>query len=161
MRKKNVFFTKKFDQTDHSILQMLVADGRIKFLDIARKLKLAGGTIHARLAKYKKSGLVEGFEVKLNLKELGYDIQSFVGITLTKPTEYPSVVKKLKEIPEVLEIHYTTGDFSLFLKIVAVNIDHFHELLHYTIQQIEGVESTKTTISLEIPLKRNLPHPLF
>jgi Lrp/AsnC family transcriptional regulator for asnA, asnC and gidA len=161
MNKKNKFYNDKFDETDKSILQMLVKDGRMKVLDMARRLRLVGGTIHARLAKFKKNGLIEGYEARLNLKELGYDIQSFVGVTLTKPTEYGHVVDALKQIPNVLEIHYTTGDYSLFLKVIAYNIDHFHELLHYKVQQIDGVESTRTIIALDSPLVRRHPEPLF
>ena len=151
----------KFDEIDHFILQSLVNDGRRKFLDIARKLRLTGGTIHARINKYKKSGLLNGFSAQLNIQELGYDIVSFIGISLSKGADYKEVSRKLSTIPEILEIHYTTGNYSLFLKVLAKNMKDFHRLLYEQIQKMEEVEHTETILSLDTPLERELPNPLF
>jgi Lrp/AsnC family transcriptional regulator for asnA, asnC and gidA len=151
----------KFDEVDHFILQSIIKDGRRKFLDIARKLRLTGGTVHARMNKYKKSDLLLGFTAQLNINKLGYDIVSFIGISLTKGADYKQVAEKLKTIPEILEIHYTTGNYSLFLKVLAKNMKDFHRLLYEEIQKIEEVEHTETILSLDTPLERQLPDPLF
>ena len=92
---------------------------------------------------------------------LGYDIVSFVGITLSSKTDYKDAVSELKNLPEILEIHYTTGNYSLFVKIIAKNIDHFHAILYHKLQQVAGVENTETIISLDTPLYRRYPDPLF
>lgn len=152
---------KEYDSIDKSILSYLIKDGRMKFLDIARKLRLASGTIHARIGKYRKNGLINGYEINLNIKELGYDITSFIGVSLAPNSDYQIIVKKVITIPEVLEVHYTTGNYGLFLKVIAKNIDHFHEILYHKLQKIEGIEHTETIISLDVPLERHYPDPLF
>lgn len=151
----------KLDSTDKSILQFLANDGRMKFLDIARKLRVVGGTIHARVAKFKREGLIRSYEAQFDFKKMGYDISSFIGISLAKPKDYQRVTEKLKRIPNILEIDYTTGEFSLFIRLLARNIDDFHRILHYEIQEIDGIEATKTMIILDQALYRNCPDPLF
>ena len=150
-----------FDQIDKEILKSLLHDSRIKFLDLARKLKVTGGTIHARVNKFKKSGLLKSYSSKLDINKLGYDVSAFIGLSLQRHSNYKEVSKKLKRIPEALEVHYTTGDFSLFTKVVARNIQDFHRLLHEEIQGIEEVESTRTIVILDSPLEREYPDPLF
>jgi Lrp/AsnC family transcriptional regulator, regulator for asnA, asnC and gidA len=150
-----------FDQIDKEIINSLLKNSRIKFLDLARKLRVTGGTIHARVNKFKKSGLILGYSSKLDLKKLGYDVSAFIGVSLRTHSNYKDVSMKLRRIPEVLEAHYTTGDFSLFTKVVAKNINDFHRLLHEEIQGIDEVESTKTIVILDSPLTREYPEPLF
>ena len=151
----------KFDDTDQFILESLVKNGRQKFLEIARKLRITGGAVHARVNKYKRENVLEGFSAKLNIHALGYDVVSFIGVSLIKNSDYQDVSKKLSAIPEILEIHYTTGNYSLFLKVLAKNMKDFHRILYERIQKLDEVEHTETILSLDVPLERTLPSPLF
>jgi Lrp/AsnC family transcriptional regulator for asnA, asnC and gidA len=87
---------------------------------------------------------------------LGYDITAFIGIYLEKSALYDKVLTKLKDIPEIVSIHYTTGNYSMFLKIHCRDTNHLKEVLHDKMQQVEGIDRTETMISLEESLDRNL-----
>src|SRR5690606_3243473 len=94
--------------------------------------------------------------LKVNYSKLGYDITAFIGIFLQKSALYDTVLSALKSIQEVTSIHYTTGNYSMFVKIHCRDTNHLKEVLHDKIQQVEGIERTETMISLEESLDRNL-----
>lgn len=108
------------------------------------------------MAKLEEAGIVEKTTLKLNYARLGYDITAFIGIFLEKSALYDKVVAKLKEIQEITSIHYTTGNYSMFVKIHCRDTNHLKEVLHDKMQQVDGIERTETMISLEESLDRNL-----
>jgi Lrp/AsnC family transcriptional regulator for asnA, asnC and gidA len=114
------------------------------------------GTVHVRMTKLEEAGIVEKTTLKLNYGRLGYDITAFIGIFLEKSALYDKVVAKLKEIQEITSIHYTTGNYSMFVKIHCRDTNHLKEVLHDKMQQVDGIERTETMISLEESLDRNL-----
>ena len=85
---------------------------------------------------------------------MGYDISAFLGIYLNKSSLYEEVVQELKEIPEIVNAHYTTGNYSIFAKIVCRDTQHLRQVLHDNIQQIRGIQRTETFISLEESINR-------
>jgi Lrp/AsnC family transcriptional regulator for asnA, asnC and gidA len=87
---------------------------------------------------------------------LGYDITAFLGIYLEKSSLYDAVIKRLNLIPEVVKIHYTTGNYNVFIKLHCKDTKHLKDVLHDKIQQIEGIERTETIISLEESLNRHI-----
>jgi Lrp/AsnC family transcriptional regulator for asnA, asnC and gidA len=103
-----------------------------------------------------EAGIVEKTTLKVNYAKLGYDITAFIGIFLQKSALYEQVMTALKTIPEVVSIHYTTGNYSMFVKIHCKDTNHLKIVLHDKIQQIEGIERTETMISLEESLDRSL-----
>jgi Lrp/AsnC family transcriptional regulator for asnA, asnC and gidA len=103
-----------------------------------------------------EAGIVEKTTLKVNYAKLGYDITAFLGIFLEKSALYDKVLAKLKSIPEITNIHYTTGNYSMFCKIHCRDTNHLKEVLHDKIQQVDGIERTETMISLEESLDRNL-----
>jgi Lrp/AsnC family transcriptional regulator for asnA, asnC and gidA len=106
--------------------------------------------------KMEAAGVVERNTLKINYAKLGYDITAFIGIYLEKSALYDKVLTKLKEIPEITNIHYTTGNYSMFLKIHCRDTNHLKEVLHDKMQQVEGIDRTETMISLEESLDRSL-----
>jgi len=108
------------------------------------------------MSKMEEAGIVEKVTLKVNYAKLGYDITAFIGIFLQKSALYEQVMTALKEIREVVSVHYTTGNYSMFVKIHCKDTNHLKEVLHDKIQQIEGIERTETMISLEESLDRNL-----
>ena len=137
------------DGIDKIILRHLTEDARTPILKISREIGISGAAIHQRLNKLEESGLFDGSKFILNNKTLGYTTMAFVGIYLNSSDQYKSVLRKLKEIPEVIESHYTTGNYSIFIKILSKNNEHLMELLSKKIQAIEGVSRTETFISLD------------
>ena len=144
------------DGIDKIILRELMEDARKPILEIARKVGISGAAIHQRLRKLESSGLINGSRLILDPKILGYTTTAFVGIYLDRAMSNPRAVKQLEEIPEVLECHYTTGNWSVFIKILCKNNEHLMHLLNKKIQAIEGVSRTETFISLNQQIERQI-----
>jgi Lrp/AsnC family transcriptional regulator for asnA, asnC and gidA len=146
----------KIDNTDLTILNLLMRDASKPLSEIARKVHVSVGTVHVRTNKLREAGIIEKTTLKVNYAKLGFDITAFIGIYLEKSALYDSVMAKLKAIPEITNIHYTTGNYSMFLRIHCKDTNHLKQVLHDKIQQVEGIERTETMISLEESLDRNL-----
>lgn len=146
----------KIDNVDLKILEILMLDAKKPYTEVAKKAFVSGGTVHVRMSKMEEAGIVEKTTLKVNYAKLGYDITAFIGIFLQKSALYEQVMNALKEIPEVVSIHYTTGNYSMFVKIHCKDTNHLKIVLHDKIQQIEGIERTETMISLEESLDRSL-----
>lgn len=144
------------DSIDKTVLNYLMEDARKPILEIARNIGISGAAIHQRLRKLEKAGLIEGSKLMINPRVLGYTTQAFVGVYLDKAVSNPQAVKKLKEIPEVIECHYTTGNWSIFLKILCKNNEHLMDVLNKDIQAIDGVSRTETFISLDQQIQRQI-----
>ncbi|MDP2088728.1 MAG: Lrp/AsnC ligand binding domain-containing protein [Flavobacteriaceae bacterium] len=144
------------DGIDKIILRHLTEDARTPILKISREIGISGAAIHQRLNKLEEGGLFNGSKFIINSKTLGYNTLAFVGIYLNSSDQYKSVIRKLKEIPEVIESHYTTGNYGIFIKVLSKNNEHLMELLSKKIQAIEGVSRTETFISLDQEINRQI-----
>lgn len=145
------------DNLDTKILQMLVDNGRKPFLEIARECGVSGAAIHQRIAKLQATNILEGSRALIKPTTLGYDTCAFVGIFLKDTDQFNTVVDKLKEIPEVVECHFTTGPYTMLIKLFARDNEHLMELLNKKIQMIPGVTGTETLISLDHSIHREIP----
>lgn len=146
----------EIDGIDKEILRALMKDARTPILEIARRVGISGAAIHQRLRKLEKSGLISGSKFIINPKALGYTTMAFVGIYLDKAMNNPEAVKQLQKIPEVLECHYTTGNWSIFIKILCRDNEHLMHLLNKEIQSIPGVSRTETFVSLQQQIDRQI-----
>ncbi|TXD51358.1 MULTISPECIES: Lrp/AsnC ligand binding domain-containing protein [unclassified Polaribacter] len=146
----------KIDGIDKIIIKRLVKDARTPVLSIAREVGISGAAIHQRLRKLEKSELIDGYRMVINPKSLGYTTTAFVGVFLESSSLYTSAVKRLKEIPEVVESHYTTGNYAIFIKILCKNNEDLMQLLNKDIQNIKGVSRTETFISLDQQIDRQI-----
>lgn len=144
------------DNTDLRILDILVYDAKKPYTEVAKRVHVSQGTVHVRMNKMEEAGIVEKNTLRINYGKLGYDICAFIGIYLEKSGLYDSVLAKLKEIPEITNIHYTTGNYSMFIKLHCRDTDHLKAVLHDKMQQVEGIERTETIISLEESLNRTI-----
>jgi len=144
------------DGIDKIILRHLTEDARTPILKISREIGISGAAIHQRLNKLEEAGLFNGSKFILNSKTLGYNTLAFVGIYLSSSDQYRTVLRKLKEIPEVIESHYTTGNYGIFIKVLSKDNEHLMELLNKKIQAIEGVSRTETFISLDQEIQRQI-----
>jgi|UniRef100_UPI004049C952 Lrp/AsnC family transcriptional regulator for asnA, asnC and gidA len=146
----------EIDGIDKKILSALMEDARTPVLEIARGIGISGAAIHQRLRKLEKSGLITGSKFVINPKILGYTTMAFIGVYLDKAISNPEAVKQLQKIPEVLECHYTTGNWSIFIKILCKDNEHLMYLLNKEIQSIPGVSRTETFISLAQQIDRQI-----
>jgi Lrp/AsnC family transcriptional regulator for asnA, asnC and gidA len=131
-------------------------DARTPVLEIARQVGISGAAIHQRLRKLESSGLLSGSKFVINPKALGYTTMAFIGIFLDKAVDNPTAVRQLKKIPEVLECHYTTGNWSILIKVLCKDNEHLMQVLNKNIQAINGVSRTETFISLDQQIDRQI-----
>ncbi|HLT73482.1 MAG TPA: Lrp/AsnC ligand binding domain-containing protein [Ohtaekwangia sp.] len=146
----------KVDNVDLKILEILMQDAKKPYTEVAKRAFVSGGTVHVRMNKLEEAGIVEKTTLKVNYAKLGFDITAFIGIFLEKSALYDQVMAKLKAIQEITNIHYPTGNYSMFVKIHCKDTNHLKHVLHDKIQQVEGIERTETMISLEESLDRSL-----
>ena len=107
----------QIDRLDKKILQLISQDARIPFLEVARECNVSGAAIHQRIQKLKNTGIIKGSEFVIDTYKVGFQTCAYIGITLTDVKLFPAVVEELKKIPEIVESHYATGKFSMFVKI--------------------------------------------
>ena len=146
----------KIDGIDKIILKGLMKDARTSIAQLSKQTGISGAAVHQRLKKLEKTSLISGSQIVLNPKALGYSTLAFVGVFLEKAMNNPQAVEQLKKIPEVIECHYTTGNWSVFIKILCKDNEHLMRLLNQKIQKIQGISRTETFISLDQQIQRQL-----
>ncbi|WP_166385746.1 MULTISPECIES: Lrp/AsnC family transcriptional regulator [unclassified Polaribacter] len=146
----------KIDGIDKKIIRSLVKDARIPILSIARDVGISGAAIHQRLRKLEKSELIDSYQMVINPKALGYTTIAFVGVFLETTAVLSSIIKRLKEIREVVECHYTTGNFTIFIKVLCKDNVDLMCLLDTKIKMINGVTKFETFISLNQQIDRQI-----
>ncbi|POY35585.1 transcriptional regulator AsnC [Solitalea longa] len=144
------------DKLDLQILSMLMNDATIPYTDIAKELIISGGTVHVRMKKLQEMGIVTGSNLVVNPQRIGFDVCAFLGIFLEKGSQYHDAVNQLSQVKEIVELHYTTGLYSMFAKIICRDTAHLREVLNEKIQVISGIQRTETFISLEESIKRQI-----
>jgi Lrp/AsnC family transcriptional regulator, regulator for asnA, asnC and gidA len=142
------------DELDEKILRLITKNARIPFLEVARECGVSGAAIHQRVQRLLNIGVVSGSEFIVNPEKIGYNTCAYMGIYLEKAKYHTQVVKALREIPEIVECHYTTGQYAIFIKIQTKTNKHLKNLIDNELQQIEGVLRTETFMSLEMDFKR-------
>jgi Lrp/AsnC family transcriptional regulator for asnA, asnC and gidA len=147
----------EIDELDEQILTLITRNARIPFLEVARECGVSGAAIHQRVQRLLNIGVVSGSEFIVNPEKIGYNTCAYMGIFLEKATFHTQVVKALREIPEIVECHYTTGQYAIFIKIQTKTNKHLKNLIDNELQQIEGVLRTETFVSLEMDFKRQVP----
>ena len=147
---------KSIDKLDLQIIQAMMQDAEASYADLGKQFFVSGGTIHVRIKKLEELGIVQGKRLAVDLKVLGYDIIAFIGLYLEKSSLYDTVALALKNIPQVVRVNYTTGNYSMFVEIVCKDIQQLRFVLHDELQKIKGIERTETLISLEESFSRNV-----
>jgi Lrp/AsnC family transcriptional regulator for asnA, asnC and gidA len=145
------------DELDRKIIAVLMKDAKKSYVDIGEIVNLSAGAVHVRVKKMEASNLIKGAGIFVDPHQLGWDITAFLGIYLDKSNLYNAVANELKNIPEVVNINYTTGIYSIFAKIVCRDTVHLRDVLHDKIQKVQGIQRTETFISLDETLNRPIP----
>ena len=147
----------KIDNLDKKILSILSKNARIPFKDVAAECGVSRAAIHQRVQHLINGGVITGSGFDVNPKSIGYSTCTYVGLNLERGSMYKDVVKQLKEIPEIVECHFTTGSYTMLLKVYARDNEQLMDLLNNKMQMIPGVVSTETLISLDQSIKREIP----
>jgi Lrp/AsnC family transcriptional regulator for asnA, asnC and gidA len=146
----------KLDELDEKILRMIVGNARVPFLEVARECNVSGAAIHQRIQKLTNLGILKGSEFIVDHSKVGYETSAYMGIFLKNPEQFRDVVDGLNKIPEIVECHYTTGQYDLFIKLYAKNNQHLMEMIHTKLQPL-GLARTETLISFKEAFRRQVP----
>ena len=132
----------QLDALDEQILKLIAGNARIPFLEVARACNVSGAAIHQRIQKLTNLGILKGSEYVIDPEKIGYETCAYIGIYLKDPESFDSVTRALEAIPEVVECHFTTGKYDMFIKIKL---------------QPLGLARTETLISFHEAIKRQMP----
>lgn len=144
------------DSLDKKILKLIAEDARIPFLEVARACNVSGAAIHQRIQKLTTLGVIKGSQFIIDPEKIGYETCAYIGLYLKNPETFDRVVNDLKEIPEVVECHYTTGGYDLFIKIYARNNHHLLNIIHDKLQPL-GLARSETIVAFNAAINRQLP----
>lgn len=144
------------DQLDKKILCLIAEDARIPFLEVARECKVSGAAIHQRIQKLTNLGVLKGSQFVIDPEKIGFETCAYMGLNLKNPENFDEVVEALKKIPEIVECHYTTGEYDLFIKVYAHNNHHLLTIIHDKLQVL-GLSRTVSLISYNAVIDRPLP----
>lgn len=146
----------QFDNLDLSILRMLSTNARKPYLEIARECGVSGAAVHQRIQRLTAAGVIKGSECIVNPAAVGYETCAYVGFFLRDPSQFNHVISELRKIPEVVECHFTTGQYDIFVKVYAHNNDHLLTILQDQIQSL-GLARTETMVSFKEAFRRQVP----
>ena len=139
----------QIDDIDKKILSHLVKNARVPFLEIARECGISGAAIHQRVRKMEENGIIEGSRCIVKPAALGYGVCAFIGVILDHAHTYKTVVKEIENIPEVVECHFVTGNYTFLIKLRCTDHQHLMDILINTMQNIPGIAKTETIIALD------------
>ena len=143
----------RLDALDKKILELVIADARIPFLEVARACNVSGAAIHQRIQKLTNIGILKGSQFNIDPEKIGYETCAFIGLYLKDPETFDDVVEELRKIPEVVECHYTTGGYDMFIKLYAYNNHHLLNVIHDKLQPL-GLSRSETSISFNEAINR-------
>ena len=144
------------DEFDTKILLHLEKDGRKPYSEIAKSIGISNTMVHQRVARLKKIGVLKGAGIILDERKLGYEWSAFTGLVLKEDSDSKKIIEELKKIPEVTECYYITGQYTLYIRIVAKSNAHMRELLYDKIDNISGILKTESIIDFGCAFKRNV-----
>ena len=146
----------RVDKLDKHILRLIASNARIPFLEVARSCNVSGAAIHQRIQKLTNMGILKGSQFIIDPEKIGYETCAYIGLNLKNPEDFDRVVNELKNIPEVVECHFTTGDVDMFIKIYTFNNHHLLNIIHDKLQPL-GLSRSETIISFNSAIDRQLP----
>ena len=147
----------QLDEIDLNILDIISKNARIPFKDVASEVGVSRAAVHQRVNRMIDLNVITGSGYHIDPKKIDFKTCTYIGIFLEKGSLYSTVADMLKMIPEIVECHYTTGQYAVFAKVYAKDNEHLRDILSDKIQKIGGVASTETFISLDETFKREVP----
>ena len=154
--KQSIMARQNLDSLDKKILSLIASDARTPFLEVARACNVSGAAIHQRIQRLTAIGILKGSQFIINPEKIGYETCAYIGLYLKDPSKFDEVVEELRKITEVVECHYTTGGFDMFIKLYAKNNHHLLNIIHDKLQPL-GLSRSETIVSFNAVINRQLP----
>jgi len=139
------------DQLDAQLIVLLTEEPRIGVLEASRRLRVARGTVQARLDRLQQAGVILGFGPEVNPAALGFTVMAFATVQIRQGRGL-IVAEHLAGIDEVLEVHTITGDADMLARIVARSHDDLQQVIDRLVAHPDIVR-TSTNIALTAPVR--------
>jgi len=147
----------ELDETDRAILRILQSEARTPFSEIARRIDMSSATVHDRVGRMEDAGVIEGYHAKVDPRAVGLGTSALVGLRIEQGRE-TDALERLREIDGIQEIHLTTGEWDVVLRLYAEDTEGLRELMFDEISRIEGFSRSQTMVILASDLEaRALP----
>lgn len=146
----------KIDKIDQKILTYLIGNARMPFLEIARECGISGAAIHQRVKKLEDAGIINGSRLEIDPKALGHDVCAYVGVQITAADMFDNVIESLRAIPEIVECHFITGKYSIFIKLFCHDNNELMHFMTNVLHSIPGISMTETFFSLNQMFERQV-----
>ena len=137
----------RVDRLDAALIELLAAEPRVGVLEASRRLRVARGTVQARLERLQERGVITGYGPEVDPAALGYEVTAFVTLEIRQAGGHDPVAERLAAIPEVLEVHTITGAGDMLCRVVARSNADLQRVID-AIVSTEGVVRSATLISL-------------
>ncbi|MCA1991615.1 MAG: Lrp/AsnC family transcriptional regulator [Coleofasciculus sp. S288] len=119
---------KLLDDTGWQLIQALQDDARLSFAELGRRVGLSPPAVAERVRRMEEAGIITGYRVEINPGKSGLPLMALIGLTTT-PQQYPEVIALINNLPEVLECHHVTGNYSFVIKAIASSMSHLEALI--------------------------------
>jgi len=136
------------DEMDRRILSLLQQDARLPNAEIARRVGMAPSATLERLRKLEERGVIQGYEVRIDPRKLGLGLTAFVAVRTQEKQGELDTGERLRQHPNVLEVHHIAGDDCYLVKVRATDTEELGRMLRADFSTIPSVRSTRTTIVL-------------
>ena len=143
------------DELDYKILNLISNDARISFLEVSRICNVSGAAVHQRVQKMISNDIIIGSEFLLNMPKIGYNTCTYLTLHFAETINIEEVPEKLKEIPEIVECHYTSGVSDLFVKVYAQDNNHLLNIIQQQLKPL-GVIRAESIISYRESFHRQI-----
>lgn len=147
--------TLRIDEKDRAIIHQLLEDSRQTTYMLGKKTGLPMTTVHNRITKLKKMGIIVHYTVRLDYKKLGRPILAYVGISVEYKTSggkrlsQEGIAQQIKKLEGVQDVSILAGGMDIMIKVLATDIEDLNKLVTERLRNIEGVDKTQTSIVLK------------
>lgn len=140
----------ELDDTDLEILRILQANARTPFSEVARRIDMSSATVHDRVNRMEEAGVIEGYHASVDPKAVGLGISAIVGLRVEQGREQDTL-ERLTEIDGVQQVHLTTGEWDVMMRVYAADADELRELMFERIARMDGFSRSQTMVILGTP----------
>ncbi len=142
------------DAMDLTIMKALQENARSSYQDIASRIGVSRVTVYERIRKLIESGVIEGFQARVNARRIGYHVTAIVGMNTIQGSEAYRTIEELQQLFEVEEIHVVTGRYDYLVKVRALDNEDLQRILFEKIDQVYGFRRAETMVVLSSPIEK-------
>lgn len=146
------------DAVDRTLVDVLRADGRASFAELARRVGLSAPSVHERVGKLEASGVITGYHASVTHEALGYSMSALIGVFLSDSADEVRVEAELRAVSEVEDCWFVAGEESYVLKVRVADVTALEQMIG-TLNRIRGVARTRTTVVLSTKFENRVPEP--